>query len=105
MRAYSPHSVHFEILRTLLVCAILAPLAHAASCPPPPPRLTTTITGTIYSPNGPTTGDPIPNILVYVPLAAYPPPVFPQGVSGCAAQTALVPSQVLASTTTANDGS
>jgi len=65
----------------------------------------TTFTGTVYSPLGapPTgTGDPIPNILVFVVAPGYPPPVFTPGLTiptgtqtGCEAQPDLVPKLVL----------
>jgi hypothetical protein len=84
MRLSSP------LLRTSAALAalnlgVLLPLhATAQGC-------TTTVQGTVYSPAGPTTGDPIPNILVF----AYPTtlPAFPadSGPGGCTAQANLVP--------------
>ena len=83
-------------LTCLIACA---PFALSQAC-------TTSITGKVYSPNGPTTGDPIPNILVFVPAPGYPPPTFSQGIAGgCAVQSTLVPAKLLVSTTTAFDGS
>jgi hypothetical protein len=68
---------------------------------------TTTFMGTVYSPLGPTTGDPIPNILVFAVNPAYPPPVFSQGVvpgptgqNNCSLQPSLVPTAVLGSAIT-----
>ena len=65
---------------------------------------TTTFTGTVYSPLGPPTGDPIPNILVFAVNPAYPPPVFSQGIvpgptgqNNCSLQPSLVPTTVLGS--------
>jgi hypothetical protein len=68
---------------------------------------TTTFSGIVYSPLGPGTGDPIPNILVFVVNPAYPPPTFSQGQvlgSTCQQQPNLVPAQVLGSGTSAFDG-
>jgi hypothetical protein len=68
---------------------------------------TTTITGKVYSPNGPTAGDPLPNILVYVAQTAVQP--FTQGVAypgqGCSAQPTLVSGSPLVEALTAADGS
>lgn len=62
---------------------------------------TTSITGKVYSPNGPTTGDPIPNILVFVVDPSSPIPAFQKGVSGgCAEQDNLVPKNTIGSATT-----
>jgi hypothetical protein len=66
--------------------------ATAQSC-------TTTLTGTVYAPNG---TDPLPNVLVYVPTTAVQP--FPAGVSSCLAQEQLVTGNPLVSTVTAADG-
>jgi hypothetical protein len=65
---------------------------------------TTSITGKVYSPLGVTGGgDPIPNILVYVPTTAVQP--LPKGVSACSQSSQLVSGNPLVSTTTAADGS
>jgi len=67
----------------------------------------TTITGKVYSPLGPTSGDPIPNILVYVAQTAVQP--FTQGIAypgqGCGAQPTLVSGSPLVEALTAADGS
>jgi uncharacterized protein (TIGR03382 family) len=67
----------------------------------------TTITGKVYSPLGPTGGDPIPNILVYVAQTAVQP--FTPGISnpgqGCSAQANLVSGSPLVEALTAADGS
>jgi len=62
----------------------------------------TTFTGKVYSPNGPTAGDPIPNILVFIADPNSQLPVFTQGVTipvppqtGCEAQPALTPASNL----------
>ncbi len=70
-----------------------AALASAQTC-------TTSITGTVFAPNG---VDPLPNVLVYVPTAAVQP--FPAGVSSCLAQQQLVTGSPLVSTVTAANGS
>jgi hypothetical protein len=68
---------------------------------------TTTITGKVYSPYGPTLGDPIPNILVYVAQS----PVLPftqQGVvqgKPCSQQPLLVSGNPLVATNTDASGS
>jgi len=64
---------------------------------------TTTITGKVYSPLGPTLGDPIPNILVYV--ATTPVQPLPLGLTTCAGESQLVTGTPLVTTTTAADGS
>jgi hypothetical protein len=85
-----------------VVLAVLSGIAQAQ---------TTTLSGTVYSPNGPTAGDPIPNILVFAVNPLYPPPVFSQGVSAgpsgqnnCALQPSLVPNIVLGSAVTDANG-
>jgi len=59
---------------------------------------TTTISGTVYAPNG---KDPIPNVLVYIPTA--PLAAFPAQVS-CGQEAALVSGKPMVSTYTAADG-
>jgi hypothetical protein len=66
--------------------------AAAQSC-------TTSITGTVYAPNG---TDPLPNVLVYIPTTTVQP--FSAGVSSCLAQEQLVSGNPLVSTVTAADG-
>ncbi len=61
---------------------------------------TTSITGTVFAPNG---TDPLPNVLVYVPTTAVQP--FPAGVSSCLAQEQLVTGNPLVSTVTSANGS
>jgi hypothetical protein len=75
----------------VLLCAAPCTQAVAQSC-------TTTITGKVYSPLGPTGGDPIPNILVYV--ATTPVQTLPQGLTTCAGESQLVTGTPLVSTTT-----
>ncbi len=70
---------------------------------------TTTFTGTVYSPKGPTSGDPIPNILVFVEDPNNPAPAsFGKGISvpggACSVQTSLVPVSVLGSAISKPDG-
>jgi hypothetical protein len=72
---------------SLLAC-VLAPAAAAQSC-------TTSLTGTVYAPNG---TDPLPNILVYVPTTTVSP--MPSGLGDCATQSQLVSGNPLVSTTT-----
>jgi hypothetical protein len=84
------------VVAAVLLCALAWPRAIAQVTPP---ACTTTITGTVYSPNG---VDPLPNILVYVPTTALQP--FPTGVTSCAAESQLVSGNPLVSTTTAFDG-
>ena len=59
---------------------------------------TTTLTGTVYTPNG---VDPLPNVLVYIPNAAVP--AFTPGVS-CPVAGAVPPGSPLVGTTSAVDG-
>ena len=59
---------------------------------------TTTLTGTVYTPNG---VDPLPNVLVYIPNAAVP--AFTPGVS-CPVAGAAPPGSPLVGTTSAVDG-
>jgi len=63
---------------------------------------TTTITGKVYSPLGPTAGDPIPNILVYV--ATTPVQALPQGLTSCAGESQLVTGNPLVSTLGSGSG-
>jgi hypothetical protein len=102
------HSFRRSVLVALAAVAFLsAGLAHAQ---------TTTFTGKVYSPLGPTPanpvagtyyGDPIPNILVFIQDPNTPLPSFTQGVTlptgsqtGCQAQPNLVPATVLGSALT-----
>jgi hypothetical protein len=62
-------------------------------------QCTTTITGTVYSPKGPGVGDPIPNILVYVPQTAVLPFANQGTTGGCSAQANLVSGNPLVSAT------
>jgi hypothetical protein len=74
------------LARVWVALAVVGGLAAAAQC-------TTTVTGKVYSPLGPTSGDPIPNILVYIPQTAVLPfsTTVGAGVTGgCAAQANLV---------------
>jgi hypothetical protein len=89
-----------------LVCLIACGMvAHAQSGNP------TTITGHVYSPLGapPTgTGDPIPNILVYVaqtPVLSFASTVGAGVTGGCAAQANLVSGNPLVTATTDAAGS
>jgi hypothetical protein len=80
--------------RALLALVFCAAGAHALaqSC-------TTTITGKVYSPLGPTAGDPIPNILVYVattPVTAF----TTAGPGSCTNPSDSVSGTPLVSTTT-----
>ena len=80
----------------LVVCLMSAKLTEAQGC-------TTTVTGKVYSPAGPAKGDPIPNILVYIPQTAVLPfssTVGPGVTGGCAAQANLVSGNPLVSATT-----
>jgi hypothetical protein len=90
----------FATISTGLLLAgttLALPFAAAQTC-------TTSITGKVYSPLGQSGGgDPIPNILVYVPTTAVQP--LPAGVSSCAVAGQLVSGNPLVSTTTAADGS
>jgi hypothetical protein len=75
------------LLRTsaaLAVAALLPLHAAAQGC-------TTTVQGTVYSPAGPTTGDPIPNILVFAYPTTLPAFTPDSGPGGCTAQANLVP--------------
>jgi hypothetical protein len=70
---------------------------------------TTTFSGKVYSPLGPTNGDPIPNILVFVEDPNNPAPTsFGKGISvpngNCSVQPSLVPDTVLGSAVTKPDG-
>ncbi len=69
-----------------------------------PPSVTTTLTGTVYAPNG---VDPLPNALVYVPNGGPPPTYgvqpFTPGVS-CDNCSATASGSPLVSTVTAVDG-
>ncbi len=60
---------------------------------------TTSISGTVYAPNG---TDPLPNVLVYVPNAAVQ--AFPAGVTCDNCNTSLVSGAPLVTATTAVDG-
>src|SRR5271154_493497 len=60
---------------------------------------TTSISGTVYAPNG---TDPLPNVLVYVPNAPVQP--FPPGVSCDNCQSSLVTGSPLVTATTGSDG-
>jgi hypothetical protein len=64
----------------------------------------TVITGTVYSPNGPTNGDPIPNILVFVaggPVSGFTvAPTGPGVTGGCYGQSMLVSGNPIVSATT-----
>jgi hypothetical protein len=51
----------------------------------------TTITGKVYSPAGPTNGDPIPNILVFAYPTTLPKFALNTGPVSCSAQSSLVP--------------
>jgi hypothetical protein len=80
--------------RALLALALCVPGIHAwaQSC-------TTTITGKVFSPLGPTAGDPIPNILVYVattPVTAF----TTAGPGSCTNPSDSVSGTPLVSTTT-----
>ncbi len=80
----------------------LAPFLCMIACCGLAQAQTTVISGTVYSPLGSATGDPIPNILVFAVNPAYPPPPFSQGVvdGGCANQPPLVPAYTLGNATT-----
>jgi hypothetical protein len=64
----------------------------------------TVITGTVYSPNGPTNGDPIPNILVFIaggPVSGFTAaPTGPGVTGGCYGQSMLVSGDPIVSATT-----
>ncbi len=96
--------VYPRIFRWLLPVACLIFCGAAASAQ-------TTITGHVYSPLGapPTgTGDPIPNILVYVaqtPVLPFNSTVGPGVTGGCAAQANLVSGDPLVTATTDAAGS
>ena len=62
----------------------------------------TTITGTVYAPNG---NDPLPNILVYVSTSVLPPFTSNTGPVSCTAQASLVPQTLLGVATTDYKGS
>jgi len=88
-----------SLVRVLGLSVLFAGLASAGA-----QTCTTSITGKVYSPLGATGGgDPIPNILVYVPTTAVQP--LPKGVSACSQSSQLVSGNPLVSTTTAADGS
>jgi hypothetical protein len=63
-----------------------------------PPTVTTTLSGTVYAPNG---VDPLPNVLVYVPNAPVSP--FPPGVS-CDTCNSTASGSPLVSAVSAVDG-
>jgi len=98
MPSISPAFRRLAVLPSVLLLSAVAlllpsPQAHAQ---------TTTFTGKVYSPAGPTNGDPIPNILVFIADPNNPPPAFTQGITipasgqnGCDAQPNLVPTTVL----------
>ena len=73
----------FRSFAALLFAIAVLP-AFAQTC-------TTTITGKVYSPAGPTTGDPIPNILVFAYPAQLPAFTADSGPGGCTTQANLVP--------------
>ncbi len=81
------------------VCVLVglgAGMAAGQSC-------TTTVTGKVYSPLGPAKGDPIPNILVYIPQTAVLPFAASVGAGvtgGCSAQANLVSGNPLVNATT-----
>lgn len=86
----------------------LVPMLCAVACGGAVLGQTTTITGKVYSPLGPTAGDPIPNILVYVaqsPVLPFATTVGPGVTQGCAAQTNLVSGNPLVSALTDAYGS
>jgi len=62
----------------------------------------TTITGTVYAPNG---NDPLPNILVYISTSVLAPFTPNTGPVSCTAQAALVPTTLLGVATTDYKGS
>jgi hypothetical protein len=96
--------------RLLVVCAVavVSASAQTPTCTglclqqlPPmscPNNGTTSISGTVYTPNG---TDPLPGVLVYIPNA--PVPMFTPGVS-CPVAGAPPPGNPLVGTTTAVDG-
>src|SRR6187551_1942409 len=63
-----------------------------------PGSVETTVSGTIFAPNGVT---PLPNVTVYVPNAEVP--AFPDGAQ-CSKCTDPLPGSAIAETTTAVDG-
>ncbi len=100
----------FFLLRSRCLVSVLGAAALAACIVVPAASAqTTTFTGTVYSPNGPTTGDPIPNILVFVEDPNHPAPTsFDKGISvpggACSVQPSLVPTTVLGSAVSKPDG-
>jgi len=98
MRLFPRSPRLFCCLATVLCLIAFANVASAQ---------TTTITGKVYSPLGPTAGDPIPNILVYVaqsPVLAFTNQGVIQGAD-CAGQPNLVSGNPLVEALTAPDGS
>ena len=98
----------FRLVRRLPVVALslMAALFLMAAIQSSAQVCTTSITGKVYSPNGPTGGDPIPNILVFVEDPSSPLPTFQQGVSGgCSEQDSLIPKSNMGSATTDATGS
>jgi hypothetical protein len=99
-------TVFRNLRRVALVTGLVSCAGMAAA------QCSTTITGTVYSPLGPpgtgvtTAGDPIPNILVYIPQTPAQLTAFPQGTQslGCASQPNLVQGNPLVNATTAADG-
>jgi len=93
-----------SLFSVLGAAAVLACAVVPSAC-----AQTTTFTGTVYSPRGPASGDPIPNILVFVEDPNNPAPTsFGKGISvpngGCSVQPSLVPVTVLGNAITKPDG-
>ncbi len=99
MRTRSPLSRRLpRLVRLGIACSVLAAGVASAQT-----GCTTTVTGKVYSPLGPATGDPIPNILVYIPQTAVLPfsSTVGAGVTGgCSAQANLVSGNPLVNATT-----